>query len=49
MLTRVEALKQFFGVPEKPITNAELIDFRKVDKQGFDEIADLCIRALEGY
>lgn len=46
-MTRAQAIKQFFSTPEKPVTNHELIEFRKADEKGYDEIGDLCIKALE--
>ena len=43
--TRISAMKAFFNPPE--VTNGELIKFRKADPKGFEEIGDLCIKALE--
>ena len=43
---KVQALKRFFDVPEKPITNNELIAFRREDPKGFDELATLAAAAL---
>ena len=43
---KVEAIKRFFSVPDKPITNSELIDFRRTDPAGFDELATLAAVAL---
>ena len=43
---KVEAIKRFFSVPDKPITNSELIDFRRTDPAGFDELAALAATAL---
>ena len=45
-ITKIDALKQFFGTPEKPITTKELFDFRKNDPEGFDAISDLCLEAM---
>ena len=36
-----DAIKVFFGTPDKPVSNAELLAFRKADKDGYDEIATL--------
>ena len=44
--TKIDAHKQFFGTPEKPITTKELFDFRKNDPEGFDAISDLCLAAM---
>ena len=45
-ITKIDALKQFFGTPEKPLTTKELFDFRKNDPDGFDAIAELCLVAM---
>ena len=45
--SKVQDLKNFFSTPEKPITNQELIDFRREDPKGFDELAGLAGVALE--
>ena len=45
-ITKIEALKQFFGTDAKPITTKELFDFRKNDPEGFDAIAELCLVAM---
>jgi hypothetical protein len=45
-VTKIEALKQFFGTDTKPITTKEMFDFRKNDPVGFDEIAELCLVAI---
>jgi hypothetical protein len=37
---RIQALKDFFGTEEKPVTTKELIDFKKHDPKGFSELAD---------
>ena len=36
-----DAIKVFFGTPDKPVSNKELLAFRKADKDGYDEIANL--------
>ena len=46
MLTKVEALKKFFGTPAKPVTNQELTDLRKNDPKGFDELAQAAMETL---
>ena len=46
-IKKADALKQFFGVPDKPVTNTELMDFAKNDRQGYDELARLAAAALE--
>jgi len=38
-LTPIAMLKKFFDDP--PLTNQELIDFRKNDRQGYDEVVKL--------
>jgi len=45
---KIEAIKRFFSTPEKPVANTELLEFRRADPKGFDEVADACIKALEG-
>ena len=42
-----DALKAFFGTPDKPVSNKELLAFRKADKDGYDEIANLIKATLE--
>ena len=44
--SRATAMKEYFGTPEKPVTNSELIQFAREDKPGYEEIGDLCIGAL---
>ena len=46
-MTKAEAMRQFFSTPGKPLTNAELIAFRREDKEGYDEIGEACVKALE--
>ena len=36
-----DAIKVFFDTPDKPVSNKELLAFRKADKDGYDEIANL--------
>ena len=45
-MTRTEAIKEFFSTPEKPVTNSELIELRRADKEGFDELGEACLKAL---
>lgn len=44
---KVEAIKTYFSTPESPVTNSELVKFRREDPKGFDEIAEACIQALQ--
>tara|TARA_Y100000310_G_scaffold244963_1_gene249874 strand:+ start:714 stop:890 length:177 start_codon:yes stop_codon:yes gene_type:complete len=44
---RVTAMREFSSTPEKPITNKELLDFKRSDSKGFDELADLVVAELE--
>ena len=43
----VDAIKAFFGTPEKPVSNSELIAFAKADKEGYTELGQLAVAALE--
>ena len=43
----VDAIKAFFGTPEKPVSNTELIAFAKADKDGYRELGQLALVALE--
>lgn len=45
-ITRIQALKQYFSTPEKPLTNSELIELRKADPKGFNELAALVAKEL---
>ncbi len=45
-MTKTGALKAFFSTEEKPITNQELLDLRRADAKGYDELAELCLVAL---
>ena len=36
----VDAIKAFFGTPDKPLTSKELMAFAKTDKAAYDEIKD---------
>ena len=42
-----DVIKVFFGTPDKPVSNAELLAFRKADKDGYDEIANLVKATLD--
>ena len=42
-----DAIKAFFGTPEKPVSSAELIAFAKADKDGYVEVKNLVLAALE--
>ena len=42
-----DVIKDFFGTPDKPVSNKELLAFRKADKDGYDEIANLVKATLE--
>lgn len=44
-MTRIDALKTFFGAV-RPVTNQELIGFRKEDPEGFAALAELAAAAL---
>jgi len=46
-LKAADALKAFFGTPEKPVSSAELIAFAKADKDGYVEVKNLVLAALE--
>lgn len=43
---KIQALKDFFSVPGKPVTNQELIDFKRNDSAGFDELVELVQRQV---
>ena len=43
----VESMKRFFGTPEKPVTNAELIALAKADKPGYEELSKATEEALK--
>lgn len=45
--TKLAALKEFFGIPGRPITNAELLDLRKGDAAGYDELANAALASYE--
>ena len=39
----VDAIKSFFGTPDKPVTSKELMAFAKGDKVGYEEIRTLVV------
>jgi len=45
-MSKIEAIKSYFGIAEHPVANKELMKFRKEDPKGFDEVAEACIKAL---
>ena len=36
-----DAIKVFFGTPDKPVSNKELLAFAKADKDGYNELVTL--------
>lgn len=38
-MATLQQIKDFFSVPGKPVTNQELIDFKKNDPQGYNEVS----------
>lgn len=47
-MTKVQALRDYFSTPEKPVANTELIELRRADPKGFDELAEAAAKALGG-
>ncbi len=45
-MKKVEILKSFFGTLDKPVLNAELMDFIKNDRKGYDELVSLAATSL---
>ncbi len=45
-MTKIEALKTFFSTEAQPVTNQELLQFKKEDPKGFDELAEMTIEFL---
>ena len=43
---KITAIKKYFSVPDKPVTTNELVELRKDNREGFDELAELCAEAL---
>jgi len=46
-MSKIGAIKEYFSVPGKPVTNHELIELRKADPKGFDEIGEACLLVLQ--
>ena len=46
MTTWIEALKEFFGSPDRPVTNPELVSLRKAGTEEFDALADAAVKAI---
>ena len=46
-LKAADALKAFFGTPDKPVSNRELLAFAKADKDGYNELVALAKADLE--
>ena len=42
-----DAIKVFFGTPDKPVSNRELLAFAKADKDGYNELVALAKADLE--
>lgn len=45
-MKKSEAIKKYFSVPDKPVTNTELLQLAKADMQGYKELGDACLEAL---
>lgn len=43
---KIMAIRTFFSTPEKPVTTQELVELRKGSHESFDELAELCAKAL---
>ena len=39
----VDAIKAFFGTPDKPLTSKELMALAKADKAGYEELKELVL------
>jgi len=39
--TRIQAMKEFFSTPDRPVENKELMEFKKADPEGFEEVAQM--------
>ena len=46
-LKAIDAIKAFFSTPEKPVSNSELMALAKADKEGYKELGQLAVTALE--
>ena len=42
-----DALKAFFGTPDRPVENKELLAFARTDKDGYNELVALAMAALQ--
>lgn len=40
-ISKPKILKEYFSIPERPVTGREIIDLKKTDPKGFDEIVTL--------
>ena len=38
-IKKAASLKEYFSTPERPVTNKELMDLVRTDKEGYDELA----------
>jgi hypothetical protein len=45
-LAKAAILKEYFSVPEKPVTMTELKDLMKSDSKGYHELAELAAKEL---
>ncbi len=45
-MTKIDALKVFFGSADRPVTTKELTEFKKADPVGFEQIAQAAAAAL---
>jgi len=45
-ITRIAALKDFFGTETKPVTNQELMALRRASAEEFDALAEAAAKAL---
>ena len=37
---KIAAIRKYFSVPDKPVTTAELVELRRDNIPGFDELAE---------
>ena len=42
-----DALKAFFGTPDRPVENKELLAFARTDKDGYNELVALVMADLQ--
>lgn len=45
----LKAMKDFFSTPDKPVTNEELIDFKKNDPDGYAQVRDGILNGSLNY